>query len=128
MKTGSVIPAVLVAVTVTLAGVVWQLFALEVYSARAGVGVRGLISNPRPLDYSHYEYTPNGRHIEFWSLRVPAGVTIACLGVVAIACTFLLRRRSERGAAIVWIVVLICIVLLVASTAAQYLIATNVFI
>jgi hypothetical protein len=119
--------AITVAV-VTVIGIGWEIAALHVFADRAG-GMRGMIANPRPLDYVNYDYTPNGHRYAFWAFTMPLTTTGSLLFIAGMVGTVVFVRSGVGKRAIaLWACIVVCAVAVFVVTAYYYLIATNFFI
>lgn len=128
MRNGTLRTWAIVVVVVTALGIGWEITALNKFADRAG-GMRGMIASPRPFDYINYDYTPNGRHIAFWSFTVPLTTTGLLLLLAGVAGTTMLVRSSiGKRAFALWACIVGCAVIFFAVTTYYYLIATNFFI
>lgn len=115
-------------VLVTVAGIVWEIAALNTFAKRAGE-MRGMIANPRPLDYINYDYTPDGRYIAFWAFTIPLTVTGLLLLTAGVTGTVVLVRSGiGKRVFALWACVIACAAIVFSVTAYYYLIATNFFI
>ena|ERR1051326_2687776 len=118
---------VVAAVAVTCAGAAWELTALHIFAKRAGE-MKGMIANPRPLDYVNYDYTPNGHHYELWAFKVPTLGTGVLLLAVGVAASVIFGRAGLRQTFGLWAVIVFCAAAFFAITAYHYVIAVNVFV
>lgn len=119
--------ALTIIVAVTVGGLLWEVTALHVFAKHAG-GLRGMIANPRPLDYVTYNYTPNGHYYELWGVYVPTGVTGAMLLSVGVSTTMALKRGQLRRVLGVWGGIILCASAFYCVTVYYYVIAVNAFI
>jgi hypothetical protein len=111
-----------------MVGVVWEITAVNTFAKRAG-RMEGMISNPRPLDYIQYDYTPEGRRIAFWSFTLPLTATGILLLVIGTAGTItLIRSGLTKQAFVLWCGIVGCAAVFAATTTYYYLITTNFFI
>jgi hypothetical protein len=91
--------------------------------------MRGMIANPRPLDYVNYDYTPNGRHYAFWAFTMPLTTTGSLLLIAGVAGTVMFVRYGVGKRAIgLWACIVACAVGVFVVTAYDYWMATNFFI
>jgi hypothetical protein len=99
--------ALIAAVAIAAAGMIWERTALDVFSKEAG-GVRGMIGGPRSPDDGHFDYTLNGRHYELWALKVPMCSTGALLFLVGVTATaILVLEKNARDAFLLWVGIVI---------------------
>ena len=120
--------AVITVVVITFVGAVWETASVGVFANRAG-GLKGMVANPRPYDYVNYDYTPQGRHYEFWAFKMPLAGTASLLIVVGIIFTLALARAKRGGRAFaLWAIIVMCGTIFFALTACYYVAAVNVFI
>lgn len=128
MRSGTLKARIAMVALITVAGIVWQVAALHIFAAEAGP-MRGMIANPRPLDYVNYDYTPHGRRIAFWALTVPVSstglllVTVGAIGTVAEV-----RSGAGKRAILLWLCIIGGSAAVAMVTLRNYLIAINFFI
>jgi hypothetical protein len=115
-------------VFVTVGGIAWEIAALNTFAKRSG-DMRGMIANPRPLDYVNYDYTRDGRRFVFWAFKLPLAATGFLLLITGVTGSLVLSRSSTfQSVLALWACILACVAITLSVTAYYYLIVTNFFI
>lgn len=114
---------------VTIAGTAWHVSAVRFFSRQSGGVERGMIANPRAIDYNVYDYQLHGRYYERWAFMVPATCTTLMLVVIGgLGAVRLFRQGRSRKAAVLVVFAIGSILLVLLITLYNYVIAVNAFI
>jgi hypothetical protein len=81
----------------------WMLAATEHFERQTGRRLYGLAGNHYSSPDDGFEYQPNGRCIERWTVSVPPNIAFAALLISALGFAITLRSQGVWQIFIVWV-------------------------
>ena len=86
-----------------LAGGAWMLASTKHFERQTGRRLYGLAGNHYSVPQNGFEYQPDGKDIERWTVSVPPNAAFAALLASAIGFTVALRSGGISHIVIVWV-------------------------